>query len=236
MIPAAVIAMLATVRLGAIHAVVFGGFSSPALAQRIDACHPRVIMTASCGIEGTRAPIAYKPLVHEAIKKASFKPPKTLIWQRDQMRWDPVVKEHGERNWARLVKSARNRGMKAGAVPVNGDDPVYIIYTSGTTGTPKGVLRPAAGHAVGLVLSMKHIFGVRGPGDVVFTASDIGWVVGHSYIGELALPSSSSAFFFWFLYFFWDACVHLANTNSRECQSGRRCLLEQLQSSLKENL
>lgn len=186
MIPAALIAMLATVRLGACHAVVFGGFSPTALAQRIDACHPRVIMTASCGIEGAKGPVSYKPLIHEAQQKSSFKPAKTLIWQRDQMRWDPISRENGERNWQRLVKSARNRGLKAEAVPVKSDDPVYIIYTSGTTGTPKGVLRPAAGHAVGLSLSMSHIFGVRGPGDVVFTASDIGWVVGHSYIGEYA--------------------------------------------------
>lgn len=182
MIPAAVVAMLAIIRLGACHAVVFGGFSAPALAQRIDACNPRVIMTASCGIEGAKGPMSYKPLIVEAVKKSTHKPEKTLIWQRDQLRWDPLAREDGERNWQRLVKSARNRGLKATAVPVKSDDPVYIIYTSGTTGTPKGVVRPAAGHAVGLAFSMPHVFGIRGPGDVIFTASDIGWVVGHSYI------------------------------------------------------
>lgn len=182
MIPAAVVAMLAIVRLGACHAVVFGGFSAPALAQRIDACSPRVVMTASCGIEGAKGPVQYRPLITEAIKASSHKPQKTLIWQRDQLRWDPLSREDGERNWQRCVKSARNRGLKAAAVPVGSEDPVYIIYTSGTTGTPKGVVRPAAGHAVGLAFSMPHIFGIRGPGDVMFTASDVGWVVGHSYI------------------------------------------------------
>lgn len=181
MIPSAIFGMLASNRLGAIHAVVFGGFASAALAQRIEACTPKVILTASCGIEGSKKPISYRNLVRKAIDLSSHKPPKTLIWQRDEFRWDPVTKEDGERNWQRCVKSARDRGVKAEAVPVMSTDPIYIIYTSGTTGLPKGVVREAGGHAVALNLTMRYIFGIRGPGDVMFTASDIGWVVGHRY-------------------------------------------------------
>lgn len=180
MIPAAIFAMLAIARIGAIHAVVFGGFSPSSLAQRMEASRPRAVMTASCGIEGNKPPTGYKDLLEEAIQKSSFKPSKTIIWQREQLRWDPVLKEDGQRNWQRLVKSARNRGLKADAVPVDSSDGLYIIYTSGTTGLPKGVVREAGGHAVGLNFSIKYLFGVHGPGDVMFTASDIGWVVGVS--------------------------------------------------------
>lgn len=182
MIPASLFAMLAIARLGAVHAVVFGGFSAAALAQRIDASRPVAIMTASCGIEGAKKPMGYKKMIEEAVQKSSHKPAKTIIWQREQLRWDPVTKEDGQRNWQRLVKSARNRGLKADAVPIKSGDGLYIIYTSGTTGLPKGVVRTAGGHAVGLNFSMQYLFGVHGPGDVQFTASDIGWVVGHSYI------------------------------------------------------
>ncbi|EXJ63036.1 propionyl-CoA synthetase [Cladophialophora yegresii CBS 114405] len=182
MIPAAIFGMLAAVRLGALHAVVFGGFAAASLAQRIEAAKPKVILTASCAIEGAKGPLEYRPFVEGAIEQSSFKPAKTIIWQRDVRRWDPVKKDQGQRNWQRLVKSARNRGVKAEAVPVASTDGLYIIYTSGTTGLPKGVLREAGGHAVGLNLSIKYLFDVKGPGDVIFTGSDIGWVVGHSYI------------------------------------------------------
>lgn len=182
MIPAAIIGMLATVRLGAIHAVVFGGFAANSLAQRIEAAKPRVILTASCAIEGAKGPLDYRPFVEGAIERSSWKPSKTIIWQRDIKRWDPVKKTESQRNWQRLVKSGRNRGLRAEAVPVKSTDGLYIIYTSGTTGLPKGVLREAGGHAVGLNLSIKYLFDVKGPGDVIFTGSDIGWVVGHSYI------------------------------------------------------
>tara|TARA_R110002003_G_scaffold433_2_gene19692 strand:- start:468 stop:2156 length:1689 start_codon:yes stop_codon:yes gene_type:complete len=196
MIPAALFAMLAIARLGAIHAVVFGGFSPAALAQRIEASRPTAIMTASCGIEGAKKPTGYKAMIEEAIQKSSHKPARTIIWQREQLRWDPVVKEEGERNWQRLVKSAQNRGLKADAVPVKSGDGLYIIYTSGTTGLPKGVVRSAGGHAVGLNFSMKYLFGIHGPGDVQFTASDIGWVVGHSYIVYAPLLVGASTVLF----------------------------------------
>ena len=182
MIPAALFAILAITRIGAIHAVVFGGFAPDSLAQRIEASKPVAIMTASCGIEGAKGPIDYKPFIEGAIEKSPHKPERVIIWQRDQLRWDPVRKENGERNWQRLVQSAKNRGLKADPVPVKSNDGIYIIYTSGTTGPPKGVLREAGGHAVGLHFSMKYLFSIHGPGDVMFCASDIGWVVGHSYI------------------------------------------------------
>jgi propionyl-CoA synthetase len=126
--------------------------------------------------------MSYKPFITEALSLSSFKPEKTIVWQRDQLRWDPMEKEKGQRNWQRCVKSARNRGVKADCVPIKSSDPIYIIYTSGTTGLPKGVLREAGGHAVGLHLSISYLFGIHGPGDVMFCASDIGWVVGHSFI------------------------------------------------------
>ena len=133
MIPAALIAMLSIARLGALHTVVFGGFSPVSLAQRMEASRPVAIMTASCGIEGAKGAIGYKVLIEEAICKSNFKPKKTIVWQRDELRWDPVVKENGQRNWQRLVKSARNRGLKADCVPVKSGDGLYIIYTSGKT-------------------------------------------------------------------------------------------------------
>jgi propionyl-CoA synthetase len=131
MIPAALIAMLAINRLGAIHAVVFGGFSAPSLAQRIEVSEPVVIMTASCGVEAGKRPIQYRDIIRDATSQSSFKPSKIIIWQREQLRWHPVVKEDGERNWQRLVKSARLRGLTAPVVPIRSNDPVYIIYTSG---------------------------------------------------------------------------------------------------------
>ncbi|EUC29363.1 hypothetical protein COCCADRAFT_8427 [Bipolaris zeicola 26-R-13] len=196
MVPAALFAMLAIARLGAIHAVVFGGFSSAALAQRIEASRPVAIMTASCGIEGTKKPTGYKSMIEGAVDKSKFKPCRIIVWQREQLRWDPIVKEDGQRNWQRLVKSARNRGLKADAVPVKSGDGIYIIYTSGTTGLPKGVVRSAGGHAVGLNFSIKYLFGIHGAGDVMFTASDIGWVVGHSYIVYAPLLAGATTILF----------------------------------------
>ena len=132
MIPAALIAALAITRLGAMHSAVFGGFASKSLAQRIEAARPKAIMTASCAIEGAKGPVPYRPLVDGAIEASSFKPPKVLIWQRDQLRWDnPDKLGGGQRNWQRLVKSARMRGVRAEAVPIKSTDGLYVIYTSG---------------------------------------------------------------------------------------------------------
>ncbi|KAF2083155.1 acetyl-CoA synthetase-like protein [Saccharata proteae CBS 121410] len=195
MIPASIIALLAVSRLGAIHAVVFGGFSSASLAQRIEASTPKAIMTASCGVEGSKGPVGYQSLVRGAVEKSSFKPAKTIVWQREQLRWEPVRKEEGERNWQRLVKSARNRGVKAEAVPVGSAEGLYIIYTSGTTGLPKGVVRSAGGHAVHLNFSIRYMFGLK-PNDVMFCASDIGWVVGHTYIVYAPLLAGATTVLF----------------------------------------
>ncbi len=131
MIPAALFGILAVSRLGAMHAVVFGGFAPASLAQRIEASKPRAILTASCGIEGAKGPMGYKSFIEGALQKSSFKPEKIIIWQRDELRWDPVTEENGERNWQRLVESAKNRGLEADAVPVKSSDGIYIIYTSG---------------------------------------------------------------------------------------------------------
>ena len=182
MIPAAIIGILATARLGAIHAVVFGGFSAASLAQRIEASQAKLVLTASCGIEGAKGPLSYQPMVRGGVEQSPHRPTRVLIWQRDVKRWDGLREADGERDWQSLVASARKRGLTADNVPVASNAPLYIIYTSGTTGLPKGVVREAGGHAVGLNLSIRYVFGIRGPGDVLFTASDIGWVVGHSYI------------------------------------------------------
>ncbi|KAI1822039.1 AMP-binding enzyme [Xylaria intraflava] len=182
MIPAALVGILAINRLGAIHAVVFGGFAPASLAQRIDASRPAAILTASCGIEGTKPPTSYRPFIREALRLSRHRPGRVFVWQRQELRWDPLDKLGGERNWAKIVRSCRIRGIRAACVPVGANEGVYIIYTSGTTGSPKGVVRYAGGHAVGLHLSISYLFGVQGPGDVIFTSSDIGWVVGHSFI------------------------------------------------------
>ena len=181
MIPAALYAILAISRLGAIHTVVFGGFAPASLAQRIDASKPRAIMTASCGIEGAKGPMGYQPFIEGALKKCAHKPEKIIVWQRKQLHWNFMSQTNSERDWQELVKCARNQGIKAEPVSVKSNDAIYIIYTSGTTGLPKGVVREAGGHAVGLHLSMRYLFGIN-PGEVMFCASDIGWVVGHSYI------------------------------------------------------
>jgi propionyl-CoA synthetase len=173
MIPEAVIAMLSCARIGAIHSVVFGGFAARELATRIEDARPRVIISASCGIEVNRI-ISYKPLLDGAIELCSHKPSTVVIVQRQQC---PVVLDD-ERDipWETLMAAA-----PASCVPVEATDPLYLLYTSGTTGKPKGVLRDNGGHLVALNWSMKNIYGMK-PGEVFWAASDIGWVVGHSYI------------------------------------------------------
>jgi propionyl-CoA synthetase len=144
MIPAALYAILATVRLGAIHAVVFGGFAPASLAQRIEASKPQVIMTASCGIEGNKKPLAYKAYIEGALEKSSFKPEKVIVWQREQLKWEPVAESKGERHWQELVQAAKKKGVKVDSVPVKSNDGLYIIYTSGESLDPQEV--QASGH------------------------------------------------------------------------------------------
>ena len=174
MIPPAVVAMLACARIGAIHSVVFGGFAPRELAIRIDDAKPKVIVSASCGIEGSKV-IPYKPLLDQAIDFASHKPEKCIIVQRPQSKADFIPGRDFEFHEL-MAKAAPEK-----CVPVKATDPLYILYTSGTTGMPKGVVRDNGGHAVALRWTMKYLYGVQ-PGDVYWAASDVGWVVGHSYI------------------------------------------------------
>ena len=174
MVPEAVIAMLACARIGAIHSVVFGGFASNELAVRIDDAKPKVIVSATCGIEVGRV-IEYMPLLNGAIDMAAHKPNHCIILERPEFK--TVLSEGRDIDWATAMESA----VPAECVPVLATDPLYILYTSGTTGEPKGVVRDNGGHLVALKWSMKNIYGVD-PGDVYWAASDVGWVVGHSYI------------------------------------------------------
>ena len=174
MVAEALIAMLACSRIGAVHSVVFGGFAANELATRIDDATPKAIIAASCGIEPNRV-IAYKPLVDGAIELAEHKPDFCVILQREQLAADMV--EGRDLDWNEFQKDV----APAPCVPIGGADPVYILYTSGTTGQPKGVVRSTGGHIVALNWTMKNIYDVN-PGEVFWAASDVGWVVGHSYI------------------------------------------------------
>ncbi|MFT5226047.1 MAG: propionyl-CoA synthetase [Polaribacter sp.] len=173
MIAEAAISMLACARIGAIHSVVFGGFAAPELAARLNDATPKVILTASCGIEVKRV-IEYKPLIDEAIRLATHKPATCVVLQRPQAH--ATLLPGRDVDWREQIKSA----VPTDCVPLKGSDPLYILYTSGTTGKPKGVVRENGGHAVALKYSMSAIYDMK-PGDVYWAASDVGWIVGHSY-------------------------------------------------------
>jgi propionyl-CoA synthetase len=174
MIPEAVMAMLACARLGAVHSVVFGGFAAKELASRIDDCQPKLVLTASCGVEPARV-VNYKPMLDEAIEQARHKVSRVILFQRPQA---PASMVQGrDLDWTETVAAAAPHDC----VPVQATDPLYILYTSGTTGFPKGVVRDTGGYCVALYWSMKNLYGIE-PGEVWWCASDVGWVVGHSYI------------------------------------------------------
>jgi propionyl-CoA synthetase len=174
MVPETVIAMLACARIGAVHSVVFGGFAAPELASRIEDAAPKVVVSASCGIEPAGI-VAYKPLLDAAIALVEAKPDRCIVLQRPEL--EAELRPDQDVDWEEAV----SRAAAVDCVPVEATDPVYILYTSGTTGQPKGIVRDNGGHAVALAWTMRHVYGV-GPGEVYWAASDLGWAVGHSYI------------------------------------------------------
>ncbi|NBC33836.1 MAG: AMP-binding protein [Alphaproteobacteria bacterium] len=174
MVPEALVAMLGCARIGAIHSVVFGGFAPNELATRINDAKPKVIVSASCGIEGAKV-IPYKPMLDGAIDQAEHKVDGTIVMQRPQA--EAPLKPGFDHDWTEITGKAE----PADCVPVAATDPLYILYTSGTTGNPKGIVRDNGGHAVAMKYTMKNFYNCD-PGEVFWAASDVGWVVGHSYI------------------------------------------------------
>ncbi|KAJ2719961.1 hypothetical protein GGI07_004900 [Coemansia sp. Benny D115] len=179
MVPQTLIAMLACVRLGAIHSVVFGGFAPAELAKRISDCQPKVVLSNTCGLESKTKVIPYKPLLDNAYKLAGYRPHATIILQREQLRVS-LDSEKGEFYWDSEMAKAADEADAAECVSVESNHPLYIMYTSGTTGTPKGIVRPSAPHIVALLYAQQYMYGLQ-PGETMFTFSDFGWTLGHSY-------------------------------------------------------
>jgi propionyl-CoA synthetase len=186
LIPEAVIAMLACARLGAVHSVVFGGFAPNELATRIDDAQPKVVVSASCGIEPSRV-VEYKPMLDRALELATHQPDSCVIKQRPQLRADVIAER--DVDWDEIMSVAA--AQPADCVEVAATDPLYVLYTSGTTGRPKGIVRDNGGHAVAMAWSLRYVYD-SGPGRVWWAASDVGWVVGHSYIVYAPLISGAT--------------------------------------------
>ncbi|SEI75337.1 propionyl-CoA synthetase [Allopseudospirillum japonicum] len=188
MVPEAGIAMLACARIGAIHSVVFGGFAPHELAIRINDAKPKVVLTASCGIEFTKV-IEYKPLVDAALEQAEHKPERVVVLQRPQAQAE--LKAYRDVDWYQIQESIK----PVGCTPVKSTDPLYIMYTSGTTGKPKGIVRDNGGHAVALLYALRNVYDMQA-GDVWMGCSDVGWVVGHSFIMYAPLMGGCTSVFF----------------------------------------